>query len=65
MEFCGGDAEVFEFFIADCDSGFVLSLIQRGANGESLLRGGVGDQVYDDFVTGERASAPIFGNEAE
>ena len=37
MEFCAGDAEVFEFLVADCDSGFVLSLIQRRANGEPVL----------------------------
>ena len=65
MEFCSRDAEVFEFVVAYLDSGFVLSLIQRGANREARLCGCVRDQIHDDLVAGERTPAPVFGNEAE
>ena len=65
MEFCAGDAEVFEFLIADFNAGFVGARIQGGANHESLFRSGTGDQIHDDLVSRERTPTPVFGNEAE
>src|SRR5436190_2070001 len=65
VEFCGSDGEMCEFLIAYRNPGFVLARIQRGANREARLRGGVRDQIYDNLVGGERTPTPVFGNETE
>ncbi len=59
------DLEAFEILGSNFDSGFVLSSIQRGANGKARLGSGVRDQIHDDLVAGERTPAPVFGNKAE
>ena len=65
MELRAGDVQMLEFLFADFDSGFVFSLIQRGANCEALLGGCVSDQIHNDCVTGERTPAPVLGDKAE
>ena len=48
--------------ILDLDSGRVLIGVERSAHTQALRGGGAGDQVDDDLVAFERASAPVAGN---
>jgi len=65
VEFGSRDVELSEFFVAYLDAGFILSLIQRGANDEPRLGRGVCNEIDNCFVRSQRTSAPVFGNEAE
>ena len=65
MELRGRDRQLRELVVADLDAGFVGMRVQRGADGEAGLRGRAGDQVHDDFVAGQRTTAPVLGDEAK
>ena len=51
--------------ILDLDSGRVLIGVERSAHTQALRGGGAGDQVDDDLVAFERASAPVAGDVTE
>ena len=65
VELVSGDFEFGQLFVGDGDSGFVGLLIEGRANGEPGFCRGTGDQVDDGLVAGQRAAAPVFGDEAE
>lgn len=54
-----------EFGIADFGASGIFTVIEFRLDLESVLSGRVGDQVDDDLVADEGATAPVLGDVAE
>ena len=54
-----------ELFVGDLDSGRVVPLVELGVDFEALSRCRVRDELDEDPVGGERATAPVHRDEAE
>jgi hypothetical protein len=65
VELGKSEAEVFEFFIGDCDSGVVLARVLGSANDEARRRGCARDEIDDDGVGRQRMPTPVFGDQTE
>ncbi len=55
----GGSFEVARLLVGDLDACGVGYGVKFGGDGEPGAGGGRGDGVDDDFVTGQRSSAPV------
>ena len=59
------DLHRLELILGDGDSDRVLCGVELALDLESLCRRGVGDQVDDDFVGGERPTSRVHGDVGE
>ena len=65
MERMGFNPYACEHIIADFDAGFIPIGVNGGSDDQAGTRGGAGDQVDNDLVTDQGATAPVLGNKTE
>src|ERR1019366_1082513 len=65
VELVPGERDGGELFVADLDTGWVVTLVERRVDLESLLGGGVGDQLHHHSVRREGTATPVHGDKAE
>ena len=65
MEWVGLELNGGELVVGDLDAGRVAGGVERGLDTQTGGRGGVGDQIDDHLVAGQRAAAPVERNLAE
>src|SRR3970282_1181287 len=59
------DFDALEFGVADFGSGWIPALVEFRPNLESLLGGGVGDQIDNDFVADQGSASPVLRDVTE
>ena len=57
--------DVFQFCVRDFDAGGVPTTVDLPADFQTLVVGGVADELHHDFVADERLAAPVETDLAE
>lgn len=65
MKFVRFDMQGVDLCRSYFNPGWITSPVQLGADFQTSLGGGVGNQIDDDVMTDQRPAAPVLGDVAE
>ena len=65
MELGRHEVDCPQVLLAYRDTGRIAVVVEFGSDREAGIRGGIANQVNDDFMVDQRPTAPIFRNVAE